>query len=377
MPIYEYQGQHYDVETTDPEEAKRKILATLPAPRTAGDRVADFGKSTASLADTALNAVTGTLDQLAYPVANAYYGTMGGMTPAAAAARAQQETTSPKNVIGSALGITQDPAYRDEISRRAMNAIGQGVAGLSQPIAQATGMPQASVENMIGTGTAALAPGIPRATAAMARGAEATAQGAKNMAGAARDVGQGMYGGFTNTIKPPGQPVKPWETASARQPVGETYIPAPVLEQWRQGKITTEQAQAAAQPTANLPQSALRRTQGMVPYAGQEWRALGEQIGSGYRDPYKLALEAGTDLLTGGGLPSAVRAGMKVNDLYQGQKAFRQLGQAGFTPLTPAETSALSKTTQQPPAMTPAQLQEMMRRRAAARVAGPIAPGQQ
>jgi hypothetical protein len=276
-----------------------------------------------------------------------------------------------------------------------MNAIGQGVAGLSQPIAQATGMPQASVENMIGSGTVALAPVVPKATAAIGRGADATVQGAKNMAGAARDVGQGMYGGFTGTTKAPGQPVKPWETASARQPIGDTYIPANVLEQYRAGQITAEQAQAAAQSTANLPQSALRRTEGMVPYAGQEWRALGEQIGAGYRDPYKLALEAGTDLLTGGGLPSAARLGMKGYDLFQGQKAFRQLGQAGFTPLTAAEQATFSGSgprTPPPPgggspvsgpvsptpvAQTPApNVQSTMNRRAPPGVSNMIVPDQ-
>ena len=29
MPIYEYQGQQYDISTTDPQEAKQKILKHL------------------------------------------------------------------------------------------------------------------------------------------------------------------------------------------------------------------------------------------------------------------------------------------------------------------------------------------------------------
>jgi len=338
MPIYEYQGKHYDIETTDPAEAKAKILAALPKPETTAE---SLGRSTASLADTALNTAGGLVESFNYPFNLAYRGVVQGKPLAQASAEAQQAVALPKDVVGRAFGVTGTPSYENAPLRRAGTAIGETVnENVIQPAATATGLPPEYIGNVLNTATMAAGPVVPKAAGAVVRGAEATAQGVKNAAGAAVDVGKGAYGGFTGTTRAPGQPVKPWETPSARQPVGETYIPADALEQWRSGKITAEQAQAAARPTSELPQAALRRTEGMVPYAGQEWRALGEQIGSSYRDPVKLLAEAAGDVAFGG-VPTVARGALKGYGLYQGQKAFRQLGEAGFTPITPAEQTAL------------------------------------
>jgi len=145
------------------------------------DYAKDFGKATASMADTGLNMVTGALDYAAYPLARAF-----GRTPEQATA----ETTSPKDVIGTAFGITQDPAYRGEASRRAMTAVGEGVQAVARPIASATGLPGSDVENMLGSGMLL---------------AGAKAQPYVNRAGQA--MGQAMYA------------AEPYVAAAARAPV--------------------------------------------------------------------------------------------------------------------------------------------------------------
>ena len=64
MAIYDYQGVHYDIDTTDPDEARAKIQAHLGKPvapeKTAGDRLKEFGHAATSLVDTGINAATGT-----------------------------------------------------------------------------------------------------------------------------------------------------------------------------------------------------------------------------------------------------------------------------------------------------------------------------
>lgn len=287
-----------------------------------------FGRSTASMADSALNAVTGTLDAAAYPLARAF-----GRSPE----QAQAETTSPKDVIGRAFGVTGTQGYEQAPLRQLGNYIGEGLGeNVVQPLSQATGLPEQDVGSMVNSGmmaAGAIAPKI----------AKPVYNAGKTAATGAVDFGKGVYGGAFNataapTVNPAG--LKPWQTRSARMPVGENYIPADVLEQYRSGTITPEQAQQQARPITELPQAALARTQGMVPYAGEAARATGEQFGAGYRDPYKLAAEAGADYLLGG-VPTLARLGMKAYDAYQLGNAYKQLGKSGFSPLTAQEFSQL------------------------------------
>lgn len=336
-----------------------------------------FGRSSASLADTALNFVTGALDVPARAMARAYYGGVQGMPLAQAEERALAETTSPKDVVGRAFGVTGTQGYEQAPLRRIGTAVGETLSeSVMQPIAQTTGLPESYVSDVAGmlpipaipkVGGAIKATG--RAAAPVARGVADTAIGLGKVAMSPIETGKGVYSGVFNTAKPAGATVQPWETASARMPIGETYIPAPVLEQYRAGLITAEQAQAQALPTSTLPQEALRRTEGMVPYAGQEMRAAGEQIGSQYRDPYKLGAELGLDYLFGG-LPTVARAGSKLYDVGTKARAYGQLGEAGFTPLTPDEALAFRGVSG---AVKPSDIPQPIREAAAARVT-PVQP---
>jgi hypothetical protein len=114
------------------------------------------GRAAASVADVGINAVTGTLDVLAYPLARAYYGTQ--MSPEAAEAKAKAETTSPKDVVGRALGVTGTPEYKGEASRQVMDYIGanleKGVDAIQQGLqSQGINIPKGDVENMVNQAT--------------------------------------------------------------------------------------------------------------------------------------------------------------------------------------------------------------------------------
>jgi hypothetical protein len=114
------------------------------------------GRGVASAADVGINAVTGTLDVLAYPLARAYYGTQ--MSPEAAEAKAKAETTSPKDVVGRAFGVTQTPEYKGEASRQVMDYIGanleKGVDAIHQGLQrQGINIPKGDVENMVNQAT--------------------------------------------------------------------------------------------------------------------------------------------------------------------------------------------------------------------------------
>jgi hypothetical protein len=114
------------------------------------------GRAAASLADTGINAITGTLDVLAYPLARAYYGTQ--MSPEAAAKAATAESSSDKNVVGKFFGVTETPEYKGEASRQIMDYIGanigKGVDAIYQGLqSQGINVPKTDVENLVNQAT--------------------------------------------------------------------------------------------------------------------------------------------------------------------------------------------------------------------------------
>ena len=122
-----------------------------------GKLLSDFGASAAALADTGVNAVTGTLDYLAYPFARAYYGTQ--MPADQAAEKAKQETTSPKNIIGQAAGVQDTAAYKGEASQQLVNFIGENVGKGVDWIAEKTGLAKPDVESYVNSAMFAV-PGL-------------------------------------------------------------------------------------------------------------------------------------------------------------------------------------------------------------------------
>lgn len=108
--------------------------------------IADVGKGLASIADIALGAVPAVVGGATYAGARAFQ-----KSPEEAQALAQKVSVPLEQPIGKALGITEDPAYKQEAARQAMEAIGQYVGESADAISQKTGIPKSDVENMIQT----------------------------------------------------------------------------------------------------------------------------------------------------------------------------------------------------------------------------------
>jgi hypothetical protein len=114
---------------------------------TLADHALDLGKGVASVFD---NTVGGVLPFFAKQAT--YAGSRAlGQTPEEAAQTSDQAASYFNQPLGSAFGITQDPAYRNEATSRLMDFVGQNIGQGSQWIANQTGLPVQDVENMMNT----------------------------------------------------------------------------------------------------------------------------------------------------------------------------------------------------------------------------------
>lgn len=309
--IYEVNGVkvEFDKEPTDADIDEAALsLGNTPKPKKKGmgDYAKDFGKATASLADTGINAVTGTLDQGAYALARA-----AGRTPE----QATQETTSPKDVIGRAFGITQDPAYQGEASRQLGQAAGSVINEYAvQPITQATGLPEQDVGNMLGTVSMGAAPYVKPAMQAAGRGVQSVAEGTVN---AGKGFARGLA--YPNAASPD----------SALMPIRPTYVPHPEVGQFMQGKIPA--SSLTERPTAPLYQNdpVTNWAYGMAPEnqagqklvsaAGKGVEGFAEQLGSTYRQqPLNMLADIGGTMLTG--IPAPITAIRKAVPAFAARK---------------------------------------------------------
>ena len=271
--VYEVNGEkiEFDHEPTniDIDEAARSLGNTKTKPQSFGTQL---GHGTASLADTALNALTGTLDYGAYGLARA-----AGLSPE----EAIKQTTSPKDVIGRGLGITQSPSYQNEASRQIIGGLGQGVHAVAQPISEQTGLPQSDVEHMIGTGMMAAGPVVPKVATTVGRGLGEVAMAPVNFGKGAL---QGMAYPEGSGAKSSLVPINPKE-----------YYPPEAVKQFQNGQINLQQLEATKttpqhlyenKPAANWAYGmAPENAQGMksVPAEGNLVKGVGEIVGSGIR----------------------------------------------------------------------------------------------
>ena len=106
--------------------------------------IADVGKGLASIADIALGAVPAVVGGATYAGARAFQ-----KSPEEAQALAQKVSAPLESPIGKALGITEDPAYKQEAVRRAMDSIGQYIGESADTISKKTGIPKSDVENRL------------------------------------------------------------------------------------------------------------------------------------------------------------------------------------------------------------------------------------
>jgi hypothetical protein len=107
----------------------------------------DLGKGVASVLD---NTVGGILPYFAKQATYAG-GRAFGQTPEEAEQTSNQAAGYFNQPFGSALGVTQDPAYTNEATSQLMNYVGQNIGQGSQWISNQTGLPVQDVENMMNT----------------------------------------------------------------------------------------------------------------------------------------------------------------------------------------------------------------------------------
>ena len=156
------QANGYDVsKLTAPSAAPR--AEGMPGPRQG--LLAQTGTGLASLADTTIG---GTLPMIGSVV---QAGVRPFTTPQQAEQMGGAVTSALEKPFGKLFGVTNQPAYNQEASRKVMDFIGQNVNKGADWIASKTGMPVEDVRNMLGTATVAVAPKVVNAMAPVAKSA--------------------------------------------------------------------------------------------------------------------------------------------------------------------------------------------------------------
>ena len=109
-----------------------------------------LGRGAASLADVTLGSVIpGAVQFGAYPFARM------GRSPEEAQAAAKRIAAPFEQPFGRTFGVTETPQYQQESSRQLMDFIGQNFQKGAKFISEKTGLPQADIENMLGSATVA------------------------------------------------------------------------------------------------------------------------------------------------------------------------------------------------------------------------------
>ena len=119
-------------------------------------RMAGFGRELAGLADTTLGSIAPSIiGPVTYAGSRAF-----GATPEQASTSSQAASAPFEKPFGRTFGVTETPEYKSEASQQLMDFIGKNVQKGSKWIAKNTGLPEADVENMLGTALVAAPVGI-------------------------------------------------------------------------------------------------------------------------------------------------------------------------------------------------------------------------
>ena len=133
-----------------------------------------LGRGAASLADVTLGGLIPSAVQFgAYPLARL------GRSPEEAQAATQRLVSAVDQPFGKAFGVTQTPQYQQESGRQLLDFIGQNFQKGAKFISEKTGLPQADIENMLGTATIAAPKVVQAAQPYVAPVMEQAAIGAK------------------------------------------------------------------------------------------------------------------------------------------------------------------------------------------------------
>lgn len=277
-----------------------------------------LGRSSASLADTAINTVRGLADIPVRAVSRAYYGGLKGV-PLEQQEQLLQNVSNAilpqQDVVGKIFGVTGTPGYEKAPLRRLGTAVGETIGeNVIQPIASATGLPEGYVGDVVNLGTAAVAPAVPKvASATVSAGKKAMP-----LVTTPYNVGKGFYQGARG--------VEPGSAKSAVVPLRENYYPPEAVQAYMRGEMDLATLQASQRPSSSLfatpeQQSALRMAERMpgegnvplIPVQGKSAQAFGERVGREYvTDPYRAAADVGLSVIAGVPLPlSAAQRAMQ------------------------------------------------------------------
>lgn len=291
--------------------------------------------SRAALADTAINALTGTFDWAARIPATAYEYATGpkGETFGQAYERAAKQVGQAikPDIVGRTLGITGTREYENAPTRYiGREFVEPAITPVIQAGAEATGLPPGAVADIAGIAAIPAGPVIGRVAAPVGRAVKSAAQ-------VPVDVAKGALGRATGYIAKPGETPTGYQVPSSRIPMGETFIPAKEMAELQRGMPISE---GAVRPISELaPTPVLALSGGEIPVAGRAAQAYGERLGETYRNPLTAAADIGSMFLTGG-IP-VLTAGRGALGLAQaGADAY--LARKGFTSLTPEQTAVLN-----------------------------------
>jgi len=156
----------------------------------------DLSKGVASVLD---NTVGGVLPYFAKQAT--YAGSRAfGQSPEEAEQTSNQAAGYFNQPFGSALGITNDPAYRNEATSQLMDYVGQNIGQGSQWISNQTGLPVQDVENMMNTMLGASGEFAGPAAKAVGTGAKAVAQEAANRAFMGESLVPSQFGSLSPEV---------------------------------------------------------------------------------------------------------------------------------------------------------------------------------
>lgn len=166
-------------EPTVQAEIPKPISKAPQKPKTIGEQTKDFGKGVASLADVALGIVPASINIGTYATERLLQ-----KSPEEAEKIASKVSAPSENIIGKTLGITEDPAYQKEASRKLMTFVGENINKGAGLISKQTGLPIQDVENIANSLSFAVAPEVGKGVSKIVgKGAEAiTEQFAKRKA---------------------------------------------------------------------------------------------------------------------------------------------------------------------------------------------------
>lgn len=231
---------HVDVRSATP--------APQPAQATQDTPLASILHGAASLADNVYNSIPATVGSVVYAGERAF-----GATPQSATTDAGAVANFGTNPLGKAFGIQDTSGYKNEASRQAMEYVGQNIGKGAAWISQNTGLPQADVENMMQTLTAA----VPMA----AKGVYGAVKAAP---AAASDAASQLRSAFAAKTEPvrvdpvdvtgplPAAPVKPLYRMVGGKPTLVTPAEQQVRAQFEQAKGTPAETVATV-PAATEP----------------------------------------------------------------------------------------------------------------------------